>query len=81
MPVTADLEQAGDLTVLLDLAGETGEVVLLENGTPVARFTTLAPTDASPTSRPRVAGLHRGSVTISDEFDEPLPDSFWSGDA
>jgi predicted DNA-binding antitoxin AbrB/MazE fold protein len=27
----------------------------------------------------RVFGLHRGMGWISDDFDEPLPDSFWLG--
>ncbi|MDA1053204.1 MAG: hypothetical protein O3C40_22360 [Planctomycetota bacterium] len=28
---------------------------------------------------PRVLGWHEGMVTISEDFDEPLPDSFWLG--
>ena len=28
----------------------------------------------------RQAGLGRGSVWMSDDFDAPLPDSFWLGD-
>lgn len=28
----------------------------------------------------RVLGLHLGSVQMSDDFDEPLPDEFWLGD-
>lgn len=27
----------------------------------------------------RILGLHEGLVTISEDFDEPLPDSFWLG--
>ena len=27
----------------------------------------------------RVLGLHQGTVTMSEDFDEPLPDSFWLG--
>ena len=30
--------------------------------------------------RPRVPGLDAGSTWVSDDFDEPLPDSFWLGD-
>ena len=30
--------------------------------------------------QPRVAGLHEGNVLyIADDFDAPLPDSFWLG--
>ena len=36
------------------------------------------------TSKPdkpdRVAGLHAGSAKIAEDFDAPLPDSFWTGD-
>jgi hypothetical protein len=27
---------------------------------------------------PRVAGLHPGAIWTSDDFDEPLPDDFWT---
>lgn len=26
------------------------------------------------------AGLNRGSMTMADDFDEPLPDEFWEGE-
>jgi hypothetical protein len=29
---------------------------------------------------PRVPGLHTGEVWMSEDFNEPLPDSFWFGD-
>lgn len=29
----------------------------------------------------RKAGLHMGAIRISDDFDEPLPDEFWTGTA
>jgi hypothetical protein len=29
----------------------------------------------------RVAGLHNGSIWISPDFDAPLPDNFWTGEA
>jgi len=32
----------------------------------------------SPAS-PRVAGLNRGQIWVSDDFDAPLPDEFWQG--
>lgn len=28
----------------------------------------------------RTAGLELGTITIADDFDEPLPDSFWLGE-
>lgn len=31
--------------------------------------------------RKRIAGLGKGSIVIADDFDAPLPDSFWLGEA
>ena len=42
---------------------------------------TLAQIAAPPQSlKPRVPGLHEGQVWIADDFDDPLPDSFWLGE-
>jgi len=32
-------------------------------------------------SRGRILGLNRGAVTIAADFDAPLPDEFWLGEA
>lgn len=31
--------------------------------------------------RTRIAGLGKGTIVIADDFDEPLPDAFWLGEA
>lgn len=31
-------------------------------------------------SHKRVAGLGKGTIAVADDFDEPLPDSFWLGE-
>jgi antitoxin (DNA-binding transcriptional repressor) of toxin-antitoxin stability system len=55
------------------LAGN--EVIITQHGTPVVR---LVPVVAH--SRKKcVAGLNRGSISTSEDFDEPLPDEFWLG--
>ncbi len=59
---------------LLSLAGEGTEVVIAIDGTPLAR---LVPVAAS--GQPRLAGLHRGAIWTSDDFDAPLPEDFWTG--
>jgi hypothetical protein len=33
--------------------------------------------EAEPVSKPIKLGLFKGQIQISDDFDEPLPDSFW----
>lgn len=34
-----------------------------------------------PVSKQRLAGLHKNSMEISKDFDEPLTDDFWLGEA
>jgi antitoxin (DNA-binding transcriptional repressor) of toxin-antitoxin stability system len=46
------------------------EWILTDGMTPVAR---LVPVSS------RVAGLHTGAIWTSPDFDEPLPDEFWTG--
>ena len=31
--------------------------------------------------RQRIAGLGKGTIVIADDFDEPLPETFWLGEA
>ncbi|MEH2385673.1 MAG: hypothetical protein V7K14_07755 [Nostoc sp.] len=52
------------------------EVTLTRQGVPWARVLPLS----QPQEQPVVpkAGLNRGSMVMSDDFDEPLPDSFWA---
>ncbi|MBC6432320.1 MAG: hypothetical protein V7K69_26090 [Nostoc sp.] len=51
------------------------EVTLTRQGVPWARVLPLS----QPQEQPVVpkAGLNRGSMVMSDDFDDPLPDSFW----
>jgi len=63
------------LAELLALAERSGEIVITQNGKPLARLETVAP----PSKKKRVAGLNRGTIWTSEDFDEPLPDEFWLG--
>ena len=54
------------------LAGD--EVIITEHGKPVAR---LVPVTGTGASKKRVAGLNRGTIWTSEDFDQPLPDEFW----
>ncbi len=51
------------------------EVTLTRQGVPWARVLPLSQTQEQPVV-PK-AGLNRGSMVMSDDFDDPLPDSFW----
>ena len=47
--------------------------------------TLLAQLDRAPQpperAQPRTPGLGKGTVTMTDDFDDPLPDGFWLGEA
>ena len=60
----------------LRLVQEGDELVITDDDHPLAR---LMPVDAPP--HRRVAGLNRGQIWTSEDFDEPLPDEFWMGAA
>ena len=71
---TVDMRDAQtNLQDLITLVREGAEVVLTEGATPLAR---LLPVGLS--ASPRVAGLHAGAIWTSEDFDEPLPEEFWT---
>jgi prevent-host-death family protein len=55
------------------LAGK--EVIITDHGTPVARLVPVV----APSKKKRIAGLNRGAISTSEDFDESLPDEFWLG--
>ncbi|MCC6896340.1 MAG: type II toxin-antitoxin system prevent-host-death family antitoxin [Anaerolineae bacterium] len=59
---------------LLSLLETDTEIILTENGQPVAR---VLPVEKLP--RKKLTGLNRGAMKMHNDFDEPLPDSFWLG--
>jgi len=61
------------LAELLTLAQAGNEIIIAEAGQPLARLVSIAK------RKRRIAGLQRGKVWTSDDFDAPLPDSFWTG--
>ena len=70
---TINVEEAkNQLPDLLAPALDGNEVIITEGGKPVARLVPIT----SPQKK-RVAGLNRGKVSASADFDEPLPDEFW----
>ncbi len=79
------------MTVLLDLTTEQEETLrqaALQRGLDTERLlrevmdtalTQLGQTASAQPTR-RIAGLHAGQTWVSDDFDAPLPDSFWLGE-
>lgn len=60
---------------LLSLLEKDTEIILTEGDIPLAKLTQVEQKTGK-----RAAGLHPGAMTMHDDFDEPLPDSFWLGD-
>jgi len=72
---TVDLHEAQThLAELVSLVRAGVEIILTEGNTPIARLVPVM----SP-AMPRLAGLHLGAILVADDFDEPLPDEFWTG--
>ena len=65
------------LSQLLELAQAGHEVIIQDPQKGKARLVPVAP---PATPGPRRFGLHPGEVWMSDDFNAPLPDSFWLND-
>lgn len=71
MTVTVqDMQQR--LTELLTLVSKGTMIVIEKDRKPFAR---LMGVDSKPGKR--IAGLNRGEIHASNDFDAPLPDEFW----
>lgn len=68
-------EAKTQLDQLLTLAIQGTEVIIVQDEQPLVR---LVP--AIRPERSRVAGLHKGEGWISEDFNDPLPDEFWTGE-
>lgn len=75
MTQTVNVEEAkNQLQDLLALALAGNEIIITKDGKPLARLVPV-----NPQGKKRVAGLNRGALWVSEDFDESLPDDFWSG--
>ncbi|HEY0546858.1 MAG TPA: type II toxin-antitoxin system prevent-host-death family antitoxin [Pyrinomonadaceae bacterium] len=75
MTRTVNIDEAkNQLQDLLALALDGNEVIITEGGKPLAR---LVPVTNVQLKKKRVAGLNRGAIWASEDFDEPLSDEFW----
>jgi len=62
------------ISELLTFTLKGNEVKIVENDKQLAR---LAPISFS--NKPRIAGLNKGKIWTSEDFDHPLSDDFWLG--
>ena len=67
-------DKEAELSELVSLALEGNDVIIAEGDKPLAR---LVPVSES--KQARIPGLNRGEIWVSDDFDDPLPESFWTG--
>jgi antitoxin (DNA-binding transcriptional repressor) of toxin-antitoxin stability system len=75
-PKTFDIADLSDnLADLLSDIQNHVEVTLTRQGVPWAKVLPLSQTEEQPVI-PK-AGLNRDSMVMTNDFDDPLPDSFW----
>ncbi len=81
MTKTVSISEAQtQLAGLLASAREDGdEIIIEENGEPLAKITLITEADATP--QQRILGLGKGKgYFMSEDFDDELPDEFWGFD-
>jgi prevent-host-death family protein len=72
---TVDIREAqAQLSELVSLALEGNEVIITVNDKPLARLVPV-----SLPNQPRIAGLNKGQIWVSKDFDGPLPEEFCLG--
>ena len=59
---------------ILALVSEGNEIIISDDNKPLAK---IVPFSALP--KKRVAGLNKGKIRASEDFDDPLPEDFWTG--
>jgi prevent-host-death family protein len=70
MTATVEVKDlAGRWAELLASAAAGNDVIVTDGSVPKARLVPL---------QTRVLGLHPGAMETSDDFDNPLPDRFWT---
>ncbi len=69
-------EAKNQLPELVLLAQKGDAVIISEHNKPLAK---IVPVNLS--HRPRIPGLNRGKIWISEDFNDPIPDEFWTGEA
>ncbi|MEW6212194.1 MAG: type II toxin-antitoxin system prevent-host-death family antitoxin [Acidobacteriota bacterium] len=68
MSQTVNIEEAkNQLADLIAIVSEGGEVIITQDGKPLARLVSV-----TQPKKKRIAGLNRGTIWTSKDFDEPL---------
>jgi prevent-host-death family protein len=67
-------EAKTSLSRLVERAAAGEEIVICKAGKPKARLVALPPER----KQPRVPGLWKGKIWVSEDFDEPIPEEWWN---
>ena len=62
------------LPKLLAFVSEGNEIIISADNKPIAKIVPF-----SSTPKKRTAGLNKGMIRTSKDFDDPLPNDFWTG--
>jgi antitoxin (DNA-binding transcriptional repressor) of toxin-antitoxin stability system len=74
MTKTVDISEAQiHLFELISLASEGNEIIIAEGDKPLARIVPI-----TNQNQKRIPGLNRGKSWVSDDFDESVPEEFWT---
>jgi len=76
MTKTVSLREVSIESVIALMRGGD-EVIIEENGEPVAKIT---PIEKTKEQKQRIMGLGKGTMWMSEDFDDELPDEFWGFD-
>ena len=75
--ITVNIKDAqAQFAKLLSIVSEGNEVIISEDNKLIAK---VVPLSSSP--KKRIAGLNKGKIRMSEDFDDPLPEDFWAGKA
>ena len=67
-------EVQSSLPDLLSLVRKGTDIIFTDGNIQLARLSSIHRPQSS-----RIPGLHKGAISTSDDFDEPLSDEFWMG--
>jgi antitoxin (DNA-binding transcriptional repressor) of toxin-antitoxin stability system len=77
MTKTVSLNEDISIQTVIALTKNGDEVVIEENGEPLVK---VLPIEKPKVRKHRTAGLGKGTMWTSEDFDDELPDEFWGFD-
>jgi prevent-host-death family protein len=72
-------EAASTIIQLLDRVRQGEEIIISQAGEVIAHITPAKPNPEKSPRSPRIPGQYAGKLTVSDDFNHPLPDDILAG--